>query len=195
MGNNELSALRDHMATVPTGPVNEVAEIQARLFDAWDELEGSDDGGMSAYKLLGRVEDVCWEPPTLSFTLERHGGAVLGSVNAELQPWSVDIDNGKASCGVGGKRVVGKRQKPLDIGHIVNEIVDLVVSGKDDTRLKWADDKSRVLIVIGKVLPDDGVPKQTSQGRRNRFARRIREELLKHGWHAVPDRHHAFERI
>ena len=175
--------------------MKEIAELEDYLAVTWDELEGSDDGGMICYKLRGRIEDVCWKPPILSFTLERHGGLVLGSNYAELQSWSVDIDNGKASCGVGGKRVVGKRQKPLEIGHIVNEIVDHVVSGTDDSRLKWADDKSRVLIVIGKVLPDDGVPKQTSQGRRDSFARRIREELLKHGWHAVPERHHAFERI
>ena len=127
--------------------------------------------------------------------MERHGGLVHGSNYAELQSWSVDIDNGKASCGVGGKRVVGKRQKPLEIGHIVNEIVDLVVSGKDDTRLKWADDKSRVLIVIGKVLPDDGVPKQTSQGRRNRFARQTKEELSKHRWQVVQNRPHTFVKI
>jgi hypothetical protein len=120
MGSNELSALRDYMATVPAGPVKEITEIDYYLATAWDELEGSDDGGMRASKLHGRMENVCWEPPILSFTLERHGGTVLGSAYAELQAWSVDIDNGKADHGVGGKRVVGKRQKPMDLGPTAN---------------------------------------------------------------------------
>ena len=180
MGNNELLALRDYMATVPTGPVKEDAGIDGYLAAAWDELEGSDNGGMIAEKLYGRMEKVCWESPILSFTVERHGAVILGAVTAELQTWSVDIDNGKAICGVGGKRVVGKKQKPLDLGPIVAEIVDLIVGGEDDSRLRWGDDKSRVRILIGKVLPDAGVPKLTAEGRRKRFARQTKEALSRH---------------
>jgi hypothetical protein len=37
---------------------------------------------MTGQKLLGRMEEVVWEPPILSFTVERHGGTVQGSSRA-----------------------------------------------------------------------------------------------------------------
>ncbi len=47
---------------------------------------------------LGRMEDVRWEPPVLSFRIERHGAMGVGSTRAELQNWRVDFDLKPAQC-------------------------------------------------------------------------------------------------
>jgi len=46
---------------------------------------------MTADKLLGRMEEVLWSPPDLTFSIERHGAAALGSSRAELQEWMIDV--------------------------------------------------------------------------------------------------------
>jgi hypothetical protein len=42
------------------------------LANCWHELEGAGQTAMQARK-LDRAEDVSWNPPVLSFTIERHG--------------------------------------------------------------------------------------------------------------------------
>ena len=53
---------------------------------------------MAGHKLIGRMENVEWHPPILTFLIERHGGTVLGSARAELQRWTVDLDRRTATC-------------------------------------------------------------------------------------------------
>src|SRR4051812_14883527 len=38
-------------------------ELEELLEPCWPVLHGSDNGGMKAWKLLGRMEDVAWNPP------------------------------------------------------------------------------------------------------------------------------------
>jgi hypothetical protein len=57
------------------------------LAACWQEFNG-DDGGMSGDKLLGRMEEVIWEPPTLSLTVERHV-----ALDAEDKPDSMDYED------------------------------------------------------------------------------------------------------
>lgn len=59
---------------------------------------------MEAYKLLGRMEQVRWEPPVLSFIVERHGETVNGSTRAELQHWEVAVENRTARIVKTGQR-------------------------------------------------------------------------------------------
>ena len=42
---------------------------------------------------LGRMEKVEWQPPYLTFSIERHGATVKGSTRAELQNWQVDTSH------------------------------------------------------------------------------------------------------
>jgi hypothetical protein len=67
------------------------------LAAAWEQLNGFDAEGMAAEK-LDRIEQVEWNPPRLTFVIERHGGTVMGSTRAELHGWSIDIDRGTANC-------------------------------------------------------------------------------------------------
>jgi hypothetical protein len=82
-----VDRLRIYLATLPPGPISDPAALERLLAACWDEFTG-DYGGMEGYKLLGRMEDVTWGPPVLSFSVERHGGTVMGSSRAELQGWS-----------------------------------------------------------------------------------------------------------
>jgi hypothetical protein len=61
------------------------------LAGCWHEFVGAESQRMHAGK-LGRMEDVRWEPPVLSFRIERHGAMGVGSTRAELQNWRVDLD-------------------------------------------------------------------------------------------------------
>lgn len=90
---NELSA---YLRSQKPGTISDTETLEERLVGAWDDFEGSDVGGMAAYKLVGRMERVCWEPPELTFVIARHGPAKYGSTRAELQTWIVDIDKGIA---------------------------------------------------------------------------------------------------
>src|SRR5881628_2151218 len=69
---------RSYLESTKPGLLDEPAEAGKLLAMAWENLEGSEDQGMTSVKLLDRMEDVCWEPPELSFTIERHGATVLG---------------------------------------------------------------------------------------------------------------------
>jgi hypothetical protein len=37
-----------------------------------------------------------WNDPILAFTLEQHGGTVLGSSRADLERWIVNLNDGTA---------------------------------------------------------------------------------------------------
>src|ERR1700677_2636027 len=72
-----------HCFALPLGPVSETTDLERLLSACWDELGGAN-GGMEGHKLLGRMGEVEWTRPILSFTTERHGGTVMGSSRAEL---------------------------------------------------------------------------------------------------------------
>ena len=75
-----LAPLRFFPNSHPPGPLANEEQVETLLVSAWDELEGSEDGGMESYKLKGRMENAAWNPPILSFQIARHGGTVNGSV-------------------------------------------------------------------------------------------------------------------
>jgi hypothetical protein len=135
---------------------------------------------MTANKLLGRIEEISWEPPTLSFIIERHGGMTYGSSRAELQYWSIDVDEGTAAFGPGSYRQKRPRQPPLDVKPLAREVADLIENGISDERLEWGKDEVRVQ--IGKIIPSEYQPKETLTGRRKRFRKALSEELEPKGW-------------
>ena len=69
--------LRALLAVVKAGPLADETklEVEQLLAAAWPEE--CDEGSMQPYKLLGRTEDMQWEPPVLSFDIERHGGVMM----------------------------------------------------------------------------------------------------------------------
>lgn len=74
-----------------------MSRVAMRLAGCWHEFARSASKRMHAGK-LGRMEAVRWDPPVLSFTIERHGAMSAGSTRAELQQWRIDLDRKTARC-------------------------------------------------------------------------------------------------
>jgi len=189
-----LEVLRRHLNACPPGPIEDRAELLGLLSPAWPSLDGCDLEAMHSGK-LSRLEDPRWAPPILTFRIERHGPIVAGgSTRAEMQTWTVDIDDATASVSVSGRRQMRPMAPRLDVEPLVREIVSLANAGVEDDRLKWSPDRKRVTIRIGRVIPDVGYP-ETVQGRRKRFTLRLREAMTASGWQEViGTTPHTFER-
>ncbi len=141
-----MNELKEYLYSIPHGEISDTGQLVKLLAGSWCDLAG-DDGGMKGYKLHKRMEQVTWNPPNLTFVIERHGGIVVGSTRAELQHWTVNIDEMKAYAGNTGYRQTYARKPPLNVKPIAEEIAALIINGKQDDRLKWnGDGHVRVLI-------------------------------------------------
>ena len=65
--------LKDYLNNLEPGPVEETTQLELLLAEVWDDL-GGDEGGMTGQKLVGRMSQVKWNAPVLSFSIEWHGG-------------------------------------------------------------------------------------------------------------------------
>ena len=82
-----LNELKSYVRQLPRGPVLKVPVVEYVLVNCGDRLAASDDTSMEDYKLGDRTEDLSWNPPHLTFNLERHGGVALGGKVAEVHSW------------------------------------------------------------------------------------------------------------
>jgi hypothetical protein len=78
-----LKLLKRHLVALAPGEIADIGKLAALLAGCWHQFEGARAQGMNASK-LARMEAVRWEPPILSFTIERHGATALGSTRAEV---------------------------------------------------------------------------------------------------------------
>jgi len=92
--------------------VADIGSVTVLLAACWHEFGGGDSERMHAGK-VGRMETVRWDPPVLSFRIERHGAMGAGSTRAGLQEWRVDLDRKTAQC----KRRRSYRQAPSARGR------------------------------------------------------------------------------
>ena len=185
-----LESLTEYLFALQSGPIEDATRCEVLLADAWQELE-TDYGALSGRKLIGRMEDIRWNPPLLSFTIERHGATKYGSSRAELQDWVVDVEEGMASFSCKRYRQLYRRSPPLKTKPLAEETKKLIVENRDSEKLKWSEDKTKVKVVIGKIIPDD-TAKQTVAARRKRFRRDLTELLQEHGWAEVRPNHYTF---
>lgn len=179
-----MQNLFNYLSLLPAGPILDTLFLEQALSICWHEFEGSEEGGMAGHKLHGRMEDVLWAPPVLTFTVERHGGIVLGSSRADLHKWVLNIDTRTARCEKVGYRQLHAMQPKLDIRPIAAEVVLLIINRQRDERLKWKKDGS-VRIQIGKILPETTAQKQTLAARRKRFRNAVDALLSPAGWHRI----------
>jgi hypothetical protein len=175
-----VDRLRAHLATIQPGELADTTDLERLLAASWDEFSG-DDGGMEGYKLLGRMEDVTWEPPVVRFSVERHGRTVAGSSRADLQGWTVNVEKKTIFCEPLGCRQVRPMQPWLKVEPLAEEIVRLIVAKQEDDRLQWREDGS-VKVLVGNIIPADSAVKQTLAGRRKRFRNALVERLGAEGW-------------
>jgi hypothetical protein len=139
----------------------------------------SEDEGLEPYKLHHRTEGLDWNPPLLTFQIERHGGTAMGSVYAKVHSWKVNLETGEASLTGTRRRLVREKDAPLNVKALADELVQAILKGKRDPRLKW-DGDSRVRVLIGEVIPTTNL--QTTSARRKRFWKALEERILPHGW-------------
>ena len=193
MDTPKLTVLRIFLREVSPGAVLETDTLERLLVSCWNQFNGADSQGMKADKLIGRIGDAWWDPPVLSFEIERHGGVALGSVYAEAQSWSVDLEQLTASCTRAPGRLVRKRQDRLQLEPLVNRITNAVQGGINDEWLKWINE-SRVRILVGRIIPS-ATPQQTVAGRRKRLGEAIEVALASLGWRKVSGiSSHTYER-
>jgi hypothetical protein len=185
-----LKNLKEYLFTLSPGPIRDVVILEGLLSEAWEEFE-DDYGGLSGDKIIGRLEEVKWYPPVLGFTIERHGAMKYGSSRAELQDWVLNVIDGTASYTVTGYRQVYKRSPALKTKPLAEQIGKLIIERKETDMLQWYDNKTRVRIIIGEVIPED-TAKQTVVARRKRFRRDLTEYLSQYGWEQIRPNNYRF---
>ncbi len=75
-----LDALRLALADMPSGPIpdSQSKAVEGLLAQAWHELDGAGAEGMAGWKVVGRTKELVWQPPHLSFAIDRHGALKFG---------------------------------------------------------------------------------------------------------------------
>jgi hypothetical protein len=176
-----MADLFDFLATSQPGEIPPSSGLDRLLAGSWTRFRGSDQGGMQAYKLLGRMEQVRWQPPILSFVLERHGGRVMGSTRAELQHWEVDLETRTVRIGKTGHRQLESMAPRVSIKQLAEQVAERILSGEIDERIKRLDDGS-VKVLVSKLFPPGSGFQRTVSGRRKRLIRYVAETLAPAGW-------------
>jgi hypothetical protein len=139
---------------------------------------------------LRRLEDLSWNPPVLSFTIERHGATVLGSTRGELHKWTVNPGLATAHCISGGYRQLMPTAPKLDVQSIAARVCDAVQQGPASNCdlvkkgiVVWHG-SDHVSIKHGALVPSDGY-QQTVAGRRRRFRNELTSRMNTLGWQLV----------
>jgi hypothetical protein len=173
----DLTALLDG---IRPGPVSDTTKFERLLAACWNDLD-ADHGGMEGYKLLGRMEEVEWKPPLLSFRIERHGGTVMGSSRAEVQHWEVDLEKKTATLAKTGHRQLRPMAKRIYIKPLVGQILAAVRSGKEDELVSWHDN-GMVFVNTTTIFPKASAVRMTLESRRKRLSDAVASVVLKEGW-------------
>jgi hypothetical protein len=93
----------------------------------------------------------------------------------------VDVHAGTAEC-IGTRwRQLQPKQKPLDVGPTADELLGLIVSHREDERLKWGPEGS-VTLQMGRIIPGEGQFKDTVNERRKRLRNLLQMKLESFGW-------------
>jgi hypothetical protein len=187
-----LSKLREYLYELPAGMIDDKSRLIALLSECWDDFEGASDEATSVEKLR-RAESVEWNPPLLTFVIERHGGTAQGSTRAQLHRWTIDLNRVTASCDLSySYRQLYSRDAPLRIEQLVSEVVEHIIAGHESDKLRWLSDRSVVRILVSKFIT--GRFKQTEQGRRQRFREALDRRLEAAGWTKVAGKLDVYRR-
>jgi hypothetical protein len=180
----DVQKLRAYLDQFPPGKLDGGASVEVRrlLAKCWESFDGSGETKMAGWK-LERAKDLEWNPPWLSFCIERHGAASRGSIYAEMQCWSVNLETREAIPSKDGRHPLGPKEKRLDVNALAKEIASLIIAGKEDARLKRSSDGKKVEIRIREVIPETN--KETTAKRRKRFREILEPLLAAHDWKPV----------
>jgi hypothetical protein len=176
--------LTDYLHAQGPGRLLDTAELERHLAGFWGSFEGNDAEGMAPEKLFGRMEQVRWSPPVLTFVIERHGQTCLGSTRADLHRWTINFIEKTATCEKVGHRQMRPMARRLSIQPLAEEVASKIVQGQGDERLVW-EGENTVRVVLSAIFPSGSGFKQTIEGRRKRFKQALIQRLEKSGWHHV----------
>jgi len=161
-------------------PEDKRSELERHLAAEWGNFHGSDYGGMEPYK-FSRMENVGWNPPVLSFDIERHRPTVHGSSRATLQRWSLNLDEMTASCDDSGFRQLRPLSPSLKVEPIAKEIADAILHHEEHPHVERLKNGG-VRLHITEPLGGQSIPKRTMEGRRKRFLKALDSLVAPHGW-------------
>ena len=166
-----------------TGLLNDIdtSRVEGFLAEHWDQLVKDVDGGMQVFKVVDRTEKMEWQPPVLSFKIERHGRTVLGSSRAELQHWQLDTAACVATFNGDSYRQKRPKNPILDIESIAREIAPLILERREDDRLQWTRN-GKVKILWARILGRQSVPKETLEGWRKRLRKAVLRLIEPQDW-------------
>jgi hypothetical protein len=181
------------LSGVPAGaiPASMFNELFKLVEASWHEFAGSDETSMGAGKILRDAgpEDVSWNPPCLSFTIERHGGTVLGSKRAERQRWTLNLERRTADHVQSGFRQLRPNASKLDVKSLADEVCNAVEEGPSSAsrfiseRIVVWKNSDEVIVFHGKIV--GGAYQRTVSGRRKRFRADLETKMGVIGWEFV----------
>jgi hypothetical protein len=181
-----IETLIQILERTPQGTLGNVRdEVVPLLVEGWHEFKGSGQTSMEAWKLK-RAEDFQWDPPVLSFTMERHGATMLGSTRAELQRWELNLKTRAADCSSWGYRQLKPTSPRVNIKSIASSVCEVILKGRNSNNdlvqrgvIVWKGDEE-VWIYHGKLI--SGGYQQTVASRRRRFRDELTNMLKPAGW-------------
>lgn len=190
MSNDEqaFGKLRNFLGSLPAGVVSDVVALARLLSPVWHMFAGSEEEGMEGSKLLTlkplktRIEQPQWQPPHLTFEIERHGATVLGSSRAEVHTWKLDVHHRRAEIASRRRRQVRPADKRFDAKAVADELAPFILAGEDHKGLKWSPGRKRVRLisdVLARTMAEDP-PKQTVDGRMKKLRAQLVPLLV--GW-------------
>jgi hypothetical protein len=180
----DMEKLTKYLNSLEPGAMTNHEVLERLVFECWHKFEGGNQEKMEGYKILHRMENARWNPPILSFVMERHPQTVAGSIWANLQEWKLNIETMKADCEMIGRRQVSAMEPRLNVRPLAEETAQLIFNHVEDERLKWNKDGT-VRVQIGKIIPAGSIKGQTLAGRRKRFRKAVEELLAYKGWQEV----------
>jgi len=181
-GSEAWEALRTTLGSHDSGVIAQASDVAAQVSAIFPVR--SFEGGMTPNKVRAdRMEEVTWDPPLLTFAIERHGAIVGGgSTRAEIQVWTVDTEREDVSLTATRRRQVRPAAPTLKIQPLVDEWLRLIDSEADDERVHWSPDRRTVSYIVNAWLPGAGVFRETLAGRRKRFGVAVDAAMTERGW-------------
>jgi hypothetical protein len=173
----ELKAIVNELphGSIPLGMRDQILEL---VETCWDKFKGSGKTKMNAWKIRRDAgpEDLTWNPPNLCFSIERHGGTVMGSKRAEQQTWTLNLETLTAIPVLSGYRQLQPNSPRLDVTPIAQAVCEAVQRGPASASdlikrgiVKWMSN-DEIRVKHGKLIPNVA-PNQTISGRRKRFGK------------------------
>jgi hypothetical protein len=172
--------------SIPLGMRDKVLEL---VEESWDKFDGSNRTKMEVGKIDRDDDpmDLLWDQPKLTLTVDRHGGAVMGSTRAERQTWTLNLETLTTIQSVSGYRQLRPNSRKLDVTPIAKAVCEAVQRGPASASdlinrgiVEWRGG-DEIRVKHANLIPNVG-PNDTISGRRKRLREKLKSEMEAIGW-------------